>query len=225
MKGTSVPFILINIGMNPNLAPEYKAPDEGTRHNWYESELITFPDGSSALAHRHLNGGGWVADTAFVANTVIVKPAGVVFGNARVFGYAIIEDNSAVYDDAVVFGTANIGNGTDTMAASNNAVVFGNVSAAGGPADAFSVTASEGRVFGEVVLQADTGIVEGADAGDVFGTYSIIGNDNGYHDTTFGEGPQIHGTAIGGDGTQTLNAKKAKTPPLTNFPPIPGFLA
>ena len=38
--------------------------------------------------HRHSNGGGWVADTAKVANTAFVGLFARVYGNAEVFGNA-----------------------------------------------------------------------------------------------------------------------------------------
>ena len=44
-----------------------------------------FNDGlGSVPAHQHSNGGGWVADSATVANTAYVGPAAVVTGKARV---------------------------------------------------------------------------------------------------------------------------------------------
>ena len=39
-------------------------------------------------AHRHSNGGGWVADTARVSDSVYVGEFARVFGNADVFGDA-----------------------------------------------------------------------------------------------------------------------------------------
>ena len=36
-------------------------------------------------AHRHLNGGGWVADTASVAETAYVGPNALVSGNAYLY--------------------------------------------------------------------------------------------------------------------------------------------
>ena len=48
-----------------------------------------FGDGAGpVLAHRHANGGGWVADTATVEPTVFVGRDARVFGTACVFGTA-----------------------------------------------------------------------------------------------------------------------------------------
>ena len=44
-----------------------------------------FKDGNGPVpAHQHLNGGGWVADTASVDETAYVGPDARVFGNAKV---------------------------------------------------------------------------------------------------------------------------------------------
>jgi hypothetical protein len=39
----------------------------------YEMTMFDFQDGIGPVpAHRHINGGGWVANTAFVAETAFV---------------------------------------------------------------------------------------------------------------------------------------------------------
>jgi hypothetical protein len=44
-----------------------------------------FKDGLGPVpAHKHPNGGGWVADTATVADTAYVGPEAKVYDNARV---------------------------------------------------------------------------------------------------------------------------------------------
>ena len=46
-----------------------------------------FKDGKGkVLAHRHPNGGGWVAETATVEDTVIVDKDAKVFGTTKVSG-------------------------------------------------------------------------------------------------------------------------------------------
>jgi hypothetical protein len=59
-------------------------------------------------AHRHPNGGGWVADSAIVAESAYVGPDATVFGLARVYGNARILGNSQVYGDAEVYGSASV---------------------------------------------------------------------------------------------------------------------
>ena len=62
-----------------------------------------FDDGNGPVAaHQHPNGGGWVADTAKVADTSYVGPDAWVYGNAEVSGTAW------VYGDAQVSGTARV---------------------------------------------------------------------------------------------------------------------
>ncbi len=49
------------------------------------TEETTHDFGAGAVpAHRHKNGGGWVADTAFVDETACVESDARVYGNARV---------------------------------------------------------------------------------------------------------------------------------------------
>jgi hypothetical protein len=71
-------------------------------------------------AHRHRNGEGWVADTAFVESTVYVGPDArvygdaqlygdaQVYGHAQVFGEAWVYNNAAVYGHAQVYGAAEV---------------------------------------------------------------------------------------------------------------------
>ena len=48
-----------------------------------------FGDGNGPVAaHKHSNGGGWVADSATVTDSAYVGPDAVVYGNAAVSGKA-----------------------------------------------------------------------------------------------------------------------------------------
>ena len=74
----------------------------------------------SVAAHRHANGGGWVAnsakvsDTAYISKTAIVYDRAQVFGDALVYGDALVCDrarvcgNAQVYGDALVSGDARV---------------------------------------------------------------------------------------------------------------------
>jgi hypothetical protein len=56
-----------------------------------------FLDGNGLVpAHRHTNGGGWVADTATVADSAYVGPEARVYGKAQVYGKA------RVYGDEIL---------------------------------------------------------------------------------------------------------------------------
>ena len=66
--------------------------------------------------HTHPNGGGWVADTAKVADSVYVGPDAMVLGTANVSGSARIEDHAVVAGSAVI---------KDNAVISGHAVVHG----------------------------------------------------------------------------------------------------
>ena len=65
-------------------------------------------------AHRHAHGGGWVADSARVADSAYVGPSARVsdnawvHGDARVSGHARVYGNARVYDKALVFDNAQV---------------------------------------------------------------------------------------------------------------------
>jgi UDP-3-O-[3-hydroxymyristoyl] glucosamine N-acyltransferase len=83
-----------------------------------------FGDGNGAVpAHKHPNGGGWVADTATVDDTAYVGPNAQVYGDALVFGNARVFENARVFGYAQVYGYAYVfGNAR----VSEDAQVFGN---------------------------------------------------------------------------------------------------
>jgi len=66
-------------------------------------------------AHRHPNGGGWVADSATVAPTARVGEHASVSGHAIVSGYAVIGEqaivsgHASVGEQAIVSGHAIVG--------------------------------------------------------------------------------------------------------------------
>ena len=77
-----------------------------------EAKVYDFKDGNGPVpAHRHINGGGWVADTAQVS------------GNARVYGNAQVSDTARVYGNAQVSGNARVYGNAQV---SGNARVYGN---------------------------------------------------------------------------------------------------
>lgn len=83
-----------------------------------EQTHFDFRDGhGSVTAHRHLNGGGWVADTAHVDDSVYVSPY------ARVYEYASVYGNVRIGNSAQVRGHATV---RENACVSGNAVVEGN---------------------------------------------------------------------------------------------------
>jgi hypothetical protein len=82
----------------------------------------TFNFGAGPVpAHRHPNGGGWVADTATVAATAYVGPRAQVCGRAQVYGGAQVYGDAQVSDNAQVYGWARV---YDWAQVSDNAQVY-----------------------------------------------------------------------------------------------------
>lgn len=98
--------------------------------------MTTFDFGFGPVAaHQHPNGGGWVADTAHVDDSVYVGPRAWVYENARlffdaritgesrVFGSCLVSDGARVSGRAQVFGSCWVSGGAKV---SGKAQVFGN---------------------------------------------------------------------------------------------------
>lgn len=102
--------------MSDSLLPDLAAsPKVARKHRPPQHD---FKDGHGKVAaHRHDNGGGWVANTAYVAPSVKVTR------NAQVFGYARVYDACEITGASRVFGRAKLYN---TSALSQNAAVSGN---------------------------------------------------------------------------------------------------
>ncbi len=84
-------------------------------------ESFDFGNGAGLIpAHRHHNGGGWVADTASVDDTAYIgnrarvfgyahiKDYAVITGNAEISGYAIVKDSGYVGGDVVIRGACTV---------------------------------------------------------------------------------------------------------------------
>jgi carbonic anhydrase/acetyltransferase-like protein (isoleucine patch superfamily) len=73
------------------------------------AETHDFYDGCGPVpAHRHVNGGGWVANTATVSRTAFVGPASAVFESSRVLGRATVADQAQVRGQSEVSGNAHV---------------------------------------------------------------------------------------------------------------------
>lgn len=102
-----------------------------------------FADGNGPVqAHQHPNGGGWVADTAKVEDTVFVAIDARVFGTARVtgsvklldtsriWGSAVVSDDVHLHDHATITGNARVANHVALHGQAyinGDAMVYGNV--------------------------------------------------------------------------------------------------
>jgi hypothetical protein len=134
-----------------------------------------FKDGNGKIfAHRHANGGGWVADTAYVS------PAAQVTRNAQVYGLARVYDDCRVTGNSRVFGRAKL---TNSAVTSHYAQISGLA-----VCDASRVSAF-GNVTGNASL-SDSSTIEGHAVVDGF---AVLRN-------THLRGPRARGFAkIGGN--------------------------
>ena len=64
----------------------------------FEELQIWFPGATLDTWKSHQNGGGWVQNTASVADSAFIGPNAIVYGNARVSG------RSRVFGDTQVSG-------------------------------------------------------------------------------------------------------------------------
>ena len=83
-----------------------------------------FPNATLETWHLHPNGGGWVQNTADVADTAFVGPEAIVSGKAYVYGKARVIDNAVVSGNAQISGKAVV---ADDARVSGNAAVSGTV--------------------------------------------------------------------------------------------------
>src|SRR5512135_2951139 len=100
--------------------------------------------------HHHANGGGMVAETAEVADTVYVGPFAKICGKCRLKDEAFVFGNAWVFDKAEISGRAEI---------FGNAKVFGNAKISG-DAKVFGFSS----VYGDAVVG---GVAEVRDKAEV----------------------------------------------------------
>lgn len=129
---------------------------------WYPpqpvSEMHDFDDGNGPVqAHRHPNGGGWVANTATVAETAFVDQ------EASVFGYSRVLDSAAVTGTAWVLGAAEV-SGSARIAGDAEVGESGRVSGSALVTDNARV-AGDALVSGETIVSGDTWIENGTPKG------------------------------------------------------------
>jgi hypothetical protein len=95
-----------------------------------EGYQSTFRSQYKVNGRVHANGGGWVANSATVANTVYVGPKAIVRGNSNISGNVRIDgtawvESATVRDNVVIDGNANVWMGTYSGSAhiTDNAVL------------------------------------------------------------------------------------------------------
>lgn len=128
-----------------------------------KQEVHDFEDGLGLVpAHRHSNGGGWVANTAIVEANAFVGPEAQVYGNAHVmsgfidgeaevFGNAVISDSAQIYGQAKVYDKAQISGEAEVLDAAEvfgEANIFGDARIVGNARISGKVMLDEGEVSG-----------------------------------------------------------------------------
>lgn len=121
-------------------------------------------EGTKTNGHTHLNGGGFVANTATVASTAYVGP------HAKVLGYATVSDSARIKDYAIVKGGAKISGNAEV---NENAMVLSNAQVTDN-----AVVSGEARVFNGSVISGDAFVTDNAfiDATKVYGNAICCGN-------------------------------------------------
>lgn len=122
-----------------------------------------FKDGNGKVfAHRHENGGGWVADTAYVAKTVKVTRNAQVFDFARIYDECRIEGTAQVcghahlYNSARAFGNARVMNYAvlrNTAQVGNNVFIGGAAVVSGNAAISGNVVVTEQATVHNTVIE------------------------------------------------------------------------
>ena len=145
-------------------------PSVGDTHDFY--------DGCGPVpAHRHVNGGGWVANSATVSRTAFVGPASAVFESSRVLGRATVADQAQVRGQSEVSGHARIcGNAvidgearvTDEAEVSDHAFISG-----------WAAVSHEARVGGHTQL-TDGEVTEGSSQLGEAPDSQLVSCDNGH---------------------------------------------
>ena len=70
-----------------------------------DENTFNFEDGKGSVpAHKHPNGGGWVANTANVEDTVYVEPNSRVCDDAMITGNVVVSGRSCVRGNVIISG-------------------------------------------------------------------------------------------------------------------------
>lgn len=159
----------------------YRYPWRITLENAYPSGLQPDAPTPTRVGSRHPNGGGWVAQNAYVASTAYVGPnaqvlAGKVLGDARIEDHATILGGE-VRDDAVVGGLSLLQDGVTIADRAQLHTVFKASGAFGGfslsssaqlrgDVEQRGASASKGVFYGYVDAETVTNPDYGADLTD-----------------------------------------------------------
>jgi UDP-3-O-[3-hydroxymyristoyl] glucosamine N-acyltransferase len=154
----------------------YSSEDDFLRLSFVAGDEYDFDDGwGEQPANRHINPdgkiGGWVAESAFVDDTVYLGFESVVFddafvrnnaridGNARIYGDARIFDNVLIYGDVSIYDNAQLSNDVQVF---DNAKIYGNA-----------------RIYDDVLIYENASVYGDTQLTDnvrVFGNSRVYGN-------------------------------------------------
>lgn len=161
-----------------------------------------FKDGRGRVfAHRHDNGGGWVADTAWVA------PTARVGSRAQVSHYARVHDNCEIIGTATVGGHARL---FDRCKLSQRAVVFdsatlrddchltGNARVGG-----IAVVSGQTTIYGRVLVQGWARVHNSELAGPLVNSNSTVGGHAQITNSRLRETFIVFGASLCDDATLT----------------------
>ena len=128
------------------------------KHRFHADELEPRVD-----AHRHPNGGGWIANTAKVATSVYVAANSEVFGHAEINGHTIIRGRCRVFGNARIDGDITL---LGDVVVKDNARIYGRATITGriDLKNNVCVYGTSG-IRGEVVLSGSSVINESIVAG------------------------------------------------------------
>lgn len=161
-------------------AAPYRESDERRRYP-YEIRLTGADVQQSGgytkgRGHVHPNGGGWVADTAKVADTVYVGKNAMVLGtadvsgNVRVEDYAVVAGSAVVKDNAVISGHAVVNGGgwiylngwvSGNVEVSGNAVITDSAVVATGCKVSGNAMVCQKAYINEAVNVTDNAVIKG----------------------------------------------------------------
>lgn len=131
-----------------------------------------FNDGCGRVfAHKHENGGGWVADTAHVAKTVLCERRAQVYHRARVKGHAKLKNYAQVCGCAVVSGSVIEGHAYVAGSAQvTGGEIRGNAVVTGGDIECCTIT-DRASVYGDPSIRYT----------NIYGYVRIYGTANVLH--------------------------------------------
>jgi carbonic anhydrase/acetyltransferase-like protein (isoleucine patch superfamily) len=157
----------------------------------FQKLQIIFPDATLETWHTHPLGGGWVQNTAGVADTAFVGPDAIVSGKADVSDIAQVSENAEVSGNAQVFGFAAV---SGSSKVSENARVYGFAAVSQN-----AQVSGRSQVYGRSWVSGDAAISEKAqvyEAARVSGNSRVFGSSRVYGHAIVSGNAEVSGKAL-----------------------------